>query len=112
MTRRLNALLIALALGLFIGPLSAATPPPGKVWQVGYLSPTPPPPYRGAIITLEAIRQGLRELGYVEGHNLALELRWADNHLDRLPALAAELVQRQVDVIVTIGSPPPVRRSR
>ena len=110
MTRRLNALLRALTFSLSLGPLPPAAPPPGHVWQGGSLSPTPP--YWGAIMTLETMRQGLRELGDVEGPILALELRWADNHLDRLPALAAALVQRPVDVIVTIGSPPPARRSR
>src|SRR5262245_23239413 len=48
-------------------------------------------------------RDGLRTLGYVEGRNLAITYRWADGHLDRLPALAAELVASGVDVIIAIG---------
>ena len=51
----------------------------------------------------EAFRQGLRELGYVEGKNIVIEYRYAEEKLDRLPALAAELVRLKVDVIVTAG---------
>ena len=54
---------------------------------------------------LEDLRRGLRELGYVEGKNLQLELRWAEGKLERMPTLAAELVARKVDVIVAISSP-------
>ena len=56
--------------------------------------------YRGP---LEAFRQGLRELGYVEGKNIVIECRYAEGKPDRLPALAAELVRLKVDIIVTGG---------
>jgi putative ABC transport system substrate-binding protein len=69
---------------------------------IGYLntgSPDTNPPL------LAAFRQGLSETGYVEGQNLAIEYRWAEGHYDRLPALAADLVSRKVDLIVA-SSPP------
>jgi putative ABC transport system substrate-binding protein len=54
---------------------------------------------------VEAFRQGLRELGWAEGQNVSIEYRWADGHLDRLPALASELVRATVDVILVAGGP-------
>ena len=59
----------------------------------------------------EAFRRGLRELGYVEGKNIVIEYRYAEGKLDRLPALAAELVRLKVDVIVTAG-PLPTRAAK
>ena len=54
---------------------------------------------------MATFHQGLNETGYVEGQNVALEYRWAEERYDRLPALAADLVSRKVDVIVTSGGP-------
>src|SRR4029077_14538116 len=61
------------------------------------------PDNAGALRMLAAFREGLGETGYVEGQNIAIEYRWAEAHFDRLPALAADLVSRKVDVIVTEG---------
>jgi len=67
---------------------------------VGYLNPATP---EGFSDYLRALRQGLKESGYVEGENLAIEYRWAENAPERLPLLAADLVRRQVKVIVAFG---------
>jgi putative ABC transport system substrate-binding protein len=69
---------------------------------IGFLGSTAPGPYAPFVA---AFRRGLSETGYVEGQNVALELRWAEDHYDRLPGLAADLVGRKVDVIAT-GSMP------
>ena len=73
---------------------------PTKVPRIGYL--TAGSPSTNAART-EAFRQGLRELGYVEGKNIVIEWRYAEGKFDRLPALAAELVRLKVDVIVSGG---------
>jgi len=72
-----------------------------KIARIGYLTGATPV---GQEARVEAFRQGLRELGYVEGKNIVVEYRYAEEKLDRLPALAAELVRLKVDVIVTGGS--------
>jgi putative ABC transport system substrate-binding protein len=70
---------------------------------IGYLSSGSPGPNA---IYLAAFHKGLSETGYVEGQNLAIEYRWAEGHYDRLPELAADLVDAKVDVIATGGTPP------
>ncbi len=95
---------VVLACALLVAPLAAAAQQPAKVPRVGFLSPTSPSDparQRG----LAAFRQGLRELGYVEGHNIAIESRWADDKYNRLPDLAADLVRLKVDVIVAAAVP-------
>jgi putative ABC transport system substrate-binding protein len=76
---------------------------PAKVPRIGYLNAVSPSTVSDRI---EALRRGLRELGYVEGKNIFIESRYAEGKLDRLPALAAELVGLKVDVIVTSGPLP------
>ena len=81
---------------------------PTKVFRIGYLSGTSPSVNSARV---EAFRQGLHELGYVEGKNIVIEWRYAEGKLDRLPALAAELVRLKVDVIVA-SAPPPTRSAK
>ena len=88
------------ALLLALCSLAQAQQPP-KTPRIGFLGATSPSTIR---VRLEAFRKGLRELGYVEGKNLVIEYRYAEGKLDRVPALAAELVRLKVDVIVTGGS--------
>jgi putative ABC transport system substrate-binding protein len=76
---------------------------PNKVPRIGFLIASSPSP---ASARIEAFRQGLRELGYVEGKNIVIEYRYAEGKPDRLPALAAELVRLKIDIIVTGGSSP------
>jgi putative tryptophan/tyrosine transport system substrate-binding protein len=71
--------------------------------MIGFLSSEAPGAFTSLVATF---RQGLSETGYVEGQNLAIEYRWAEGRYERLPALAADLVGRKVDVIVTQGGPP------
>ena len=76
---------------------------------IGFLSGSSPGPCAPFVA---AFRQGLSETGYVEGQNVTIEYRWAEDHYDRLPALAADLVGRKVDVIVAAAAPCSTRGER
>ena len=93
-------LAVVLTLSLFAAPRAAEAQPAAKVWRIGYLTPAEIP--RAPLI------EALRELGYVEGQTLRLEVRSAENDLGRLPQLAVALVHAKVDVIVAV-SPPAIR---
>jgi putative ABC transport system substrate-binding protein len=80
-------------------PLTAGAQQAVKLYRIGILSPELPPPG-----FLEAFRQGLRELGYVEGQNIAFEVRTAEGYGQRLAALANHLVELKVDVIVAVNT--------
>ena len=82
--------------GLLLATLDAAAQQAGKVYRIGFLWDTPAVwPH-----ALEAFRQGLRDLGWVEGQNIVIEYRWTEGHFDRLPSLVEELVRLKVDLIV------------
>src|SRR6266536_3597927 len=83
-------------------PLAVRAQQAGKIYRIGILEPIPAA--RNAT-NLDALRKGLRELGYVEGRNLVIEYRSADGHAERFPDLASELVRLKVDLIVTRGTP-------
>jgi putative ABC transport system substrate-binding protein len=96
-------LVVLLTCGLFATALTATAQPAGKVHRIGRLLGVGSP-HSGPDPSFDAFRQRLRELGYVEGQNLRFEDRYAEGRPERLPALAAELVQLQVDVIVAEGA--------
>ena len=106
MNRRIAIRRLALFF-LTTAPLAQAQQPK-KIPRIGYLSgfSLSSNPAR-----LDAFRQGLRELGYMEGKNIVVEWRHHEGNFDRLPALAAELVRLKVDIIVTVG-PPPARAAK
>lgn len=92
-----------------VGSAAAAWPLPARAQQptmpvVGFLSIAAPLPFAHLVA---AFRRGLQDAGFVEGRNIAIEYRWAEGQYDRLPALAADLVRRQVAVIVTSGGDNP-----
>jgi putative ABC transport system substrate-binding protein len=89
------------AVAVLAAPLVAEAQRAGKVYRIGYLSSASASPPTD----LEPFRQGLRELGYVEGRDVLIEARFAEHKLDRLPELATELVWLKVDVIVTFSTP-------
>ena len=99
---RRRFLLTSLA-GVVSAPLAAEAQPAGRIWRIGYVSLVSEKleQYRPWVA---AFRDGLRELGYVEGENVVIEQRYAAGHVERLPALAAELVRLKVDILVAAPS--------
>jgi putative ABC transport system substrate-binding protein len=85
-----------------VWPLTARAQQPAKVARIGFLGSSSA---SGWARRVEALRAGLRNLGYVEGKNIVIEFRWADGMYDRLADLAAELVRLKVEVLVTHGTP-------
>jgi putative ABC transport system substrate-binding protein len=98
MNRR--ALLLRACASVVVAPLAAFAQP--RVWRIGILSGGPTPPDGSAPA---ALRQALGELGYVEGKNVTYIGRWADSRSERLPELAAELIDSRIDLMLTAGGP-------
>jgi putative ABC transport system substrate-binding protein len=96
--------LSALTGGLLATPLTAEAQPAGKVYRIGYLT-SGFKEVPGSNPGLAPFSQSLRELGYVEGRNLTLEIRYAEGRTERFPALAAELANLKVDVLVAVSTP-------
>src|SRR5262249_37270120 len=99
--------LLLTVLLFIISPAQAQQPK--KVPRIGYLSVRDP---AGESTRSEAIRTALRELGYIEGQNIATEYRYAEGKIDRYPELAAELVHLKVDIIVATGGDTMVRPAK
>lgn len=84
--------------GLAVMPLFARAQQPAKLPRVGYLSPSSAPSHADGLLA------GLNDYGYAEGKNIVIEFRWANQHYDRIPVLARDLVRLKVDIIVTGGT--------
>jgi putative ABC transport system substrate-binding protein len=100
MLARLSTL-ATLALAVLTAPLAAGAQPAAKTTRIGMLRTGSP---SDRVEEIEAFRKGLRDVGYVEGQNIAIEFRFAEGREDRLPELGAELVRLKVDVIVANGT--------
>jgi putative ABC transport system substrate-binding protein len=99
--KKASALSNLITIGLLAVAVIAEAQRPVKVPRIGYLGATS---LSASALRIEAFRQGLREHGYAEGENIVIEYRYAEGKLDRIPALATDLVRLQVEVIVTAGS--------
>jgi len=93
---------LAAAAGLLAAPLAAEAQQSGKVYRIVFLGASSPE-LESELVA--AFREGLRDLGYIEGQNIMIEYRWAEGRYDRYPAFVAEAVRHKVDVIVTAGTP-------
>jgi len=95
-----TAFIVILGLSLLLASLTAGAPPSRKLVRIGVLFPSTP-----LTSTADVFEQALRQLGWIRGQNTFIEYRWAVERYERLPQLAAELVQLPVDVLVTISTP-------
>src|SRR5919109_4964670 len=102
MMRRTLGFLVALALGFLVAPLAATAQLAGRPVTIGYLG-NASPALEAPVV--DASREGLRQLGYVEGQNLVIRYVWAEGQQDRYVDLARELVRLQPDIILTAGTP-------
>ena len=102
---------IGLALGalLFALSVSAQAQQPGKIFRIGFLDNSTA---SGSAVLVEAFRQELSKLGWIEGKNITIEYRFAEQKNERLPELAADLVRLKVDLIVATGTPPALAAKR
>ncbi len=97
-----RAFFTSLAVGAVLASRSADAQKTKSPHRIGWLSSASA---ADGLTNLEALRTGLRELGYIEGQTITIEARWADGHIERLPQLAAELVRLPVHVLCTAGGP-------
>jgi hypothetical protein len=95
--------IFAIVLALTMCGTRAEAQPPGKMFRIGFLDNSTA---SGSAVLLEAFRQELRKFGWIEGKNIAIEYRFAEQKLERLPELAADLVHLKVDLIVVTVAPP------
>jgi putative tryptophan/tyrosine transport system substrate-binding protein len=102
MRRREFIALLGSAAATTAWPIAALAQQPTKVARIGFVGPTAADSLPERVM---AFRAGLRALGYQEGRDIVIEFRWADGRYERLPALFNELARRDVDVIVTHGTP-------
>src|SRR5262245_39581046 len=100
---------ILCAVILLVGATIAEAQQPEKIFRIGFLNPTNA---SDDAVRLEAIRQELRKLGWIEGKNIAFEYRFAESKTGRAPEQAAELVRLKVDLIVTSGNPQAVEAKK
>ena len=100
---------LAICAVFFTLSFSASAQQPKKVARIGYLSPRDA---AAESIRVEGIRLALRELGYIDGQNIAIEYRYTQGKQDRQPELAADLVRLKVDIIVVSGGTPLIWRPR
>ena len=98
-----RAFLGAVTGGLLAAPLAAEAQQAGKVWRIGYLGNFPPTP--GTAFLVAAFTDGLRQYGYIEGRNLVIEFRFAEGHEEKYPQLVRELLQANVELVVTTQTP-------